>query len=309
MTVLITLTTAGTNTGPFNLFSDVDGFTSAFETGVSVVSLTGGYTSYLVPNGTTIIRVMSDGQCTNYVDIQINLTTTTTTTIANPGFSYLVFDNYESGVFTFTISNPIYSTAITITGASVNGFEAADCSGEYNQFDDISGSNPVVITSGGSIGTSIGNTPMNPTSLSWVRIDSIFIDGYGEFGNGDTLTIDGTLVTVVISNICSLYVCDIYYEWPYTFYSSGPNASIDVCASPTVGTVYTPFGSPITTGITVYTDPALNFPLTGFTYISEPTTYEVFEINPLTGLVGADTLTNCGFPEVTTTSTTTTIAP
>ena len=308
MTVLITLTTAGTNTGPFNLFSDVDGFTSAFETGVSVVSLTGGYTSYLVPNGTTIIRVMSDGQCTNYVDIQINLTTTTTTTIANPEFSYLVFDNYESGIFTFTLSSPIYSTAITITSAGVNGFAAADCSGEYNQFDNI-GVTSLIINAGANTGSVLGNTPMTPASLSWVRIDSIFIDGYGEFGNGDTLTIDGTLVTVVISNVCSLYVCDIYYEWPYTFYSSGPNAAIDVCSAPTVGTVYTPFGSPITTGITVYTDPALNFPLTGFTYISEPTTYEVFEINPLTGLVGADTLTNCGFPEVTTTSTTTTIAP
>lgn len=306
MTVLITLTTAGTNTGPFNLYSDVDGFISAFETGVSVVSLTGGYTSYLVPDGTTVIRVMSDGECTNYIDIQINLTTTTTTTLANPGFSYLVFDNYESGVFTFTLSNPIYSTAITITAADVNGFEAVDCSGESNQSDSISGSNAVVIIPGGSIGTSIGTTPMTPASLSWSRVDSIFIDGYGAYNNGDTLTIDGTLVTVIISNVCSLYTCDIYFEWSYTFYSSGPNAAIDVCASPTVGTVYTPFGSPITTGITVYTDPALNFPLLGFTHIAEPTTYEVFLINPLTGLVGADTLSSCGFPVVTTTSTTTT---
>ena len=35
MTVLLTLTTAGSDTGPFNLYSDVDGYISAFETGVS----------------------------------------------------------------------------------------------------------------------------------------------------------------------------------------------------------------------------------------------------------------------------------
>lgn len=307
MTVLITLTTAGTNTGPFNLYSDVDGFTSAFETGVSVGSLTAGYTSYLVPNGTSIVRVMSNGACKNYIDIQIILTTTTTTTIANPSLSYLVFDNYESGIFTFTLSSPIYSTPITITSAGVNGFAAADCSGEYNQFDNI-GVTSLIINAGANTGSVLGNTPMTPASLSWVRIDSIFIDGYGEFGNGDTLTIDGTLVTVVISNLCSLYVCDIYYEWPYTFYSSGPNVEVDICAAPTIGTVYTPFGSPITTGITVYTDAALNFPLTGFTRIAGPGIYEVFEIDPLTGLVGIDTLSSCGAPLITT-STTTTIAP
>lgn len=80
LTVLITLTTAGTNTGPFNLFSDVDGYTSAFETNVLKGSLVAGYTSYLVPDGTTTVRVKSFGTCTNYIDIAITGVTTTTTT-------------------------------------------------------------------------------------------------------------------------------------------------------------------------------------------------------------------------------------
>jgi hypothetical protein len=42
MTVLITLTTAGTNTGPFDLYSDADGFISAFATGVSKAALLAG---------------------------------------------------------------------------------------------------------------------------------------------------------------------------------------------------------------------------------------------------------------------------
>lgn len=80
MTVLITLTTAGFDTGPFNLYSDLDDYTSAFETGVSKASLLGGYASSLVPDFTNTIRIMSDGDCTNYIDVVVGTTTTTTTT-------------------------------------------------------------------------------------------------------------------------------------------------------------------------------------------------------------------------------------
>lgn len=81
MTVLVTLTTAGTDTGPFNLYSDVDGFISAFETGVSKASLLAGYVTSSAPDGTTIVRVMSDNElCTNYIDITVDKECTTTTT-------------------------------------------------------------------------------------------------------------------------------------------------------------------------------------------------------------------------------------
>lgn len=80
MTVLITLTIAGTDTGPFNLYSNADGFVSTFETGVSKAALQAGYSSALVPNSATVIRVKSVGNCTNYIDIPLGITTTTTTT-------------------------------------------------------------------------------------------------------------------------------------------------------------------------------------------------------------------------------------
>lgn len=82
MTVFITLTTAGTDSGPFNLYSDVDAFSAPFEIGVSKIDLTSGYASSLVPDLATIIRVISTSTlCTNYVDITIESTTTTTTTL------------------------------------------------------------------------------------------------------------------------------------------------------------------------------------------------------------------------------------
>jgi hypothetical protein len=82
MTVLITLTTAGSDSGPFDLYSDLDGYVSAFESGVDKASLLSGYASALVPDYTTTIRVKSNGICVNYVDIVLENTTTTTTTVA-----------------------------------------------------------------------------------------------------------------------------------------------------------------------------------------------------------------------------------
>ena len=80
MTVLITLTIAGTDSGPFDLYSNLDGYTSAFESSVPKASLLAGYPSSLVPDFTTTIRVRSNnGLCTNYVEIGVEQPTTTTT--------------------------------------------------------------------------------------------------------------------------------------------------------------------------------------------------------------------------------------
>jgi len=74
MTVVITLTTAGADTGPFNLYSNVDGFTSAFATGISKATLLAGYTSTVVPNNTTVVRALSTSAYCNgsYVDMNIS---------------------------------------------------------------------------------------------------------------------------------------------------------------------------------------------------------------------------------------------
>jgi len=70
LTAIITLTTAGADTGPFNLYSNIDGYSVPFETSVSKIDLESGYTSYLVPDGTAIIRVQSIGAlCSNYIDL------------------------------------------------------------------------------------------------------------------------------------------------------------------------------------------------------------------------------------------------
>jgi len=80
MNVVIQLTVANLDTGPFNLYSNVDTFTTPFATGISRSILLAGYTCTVVPNGTSVIRVKSTGVCQNYIDITINIPATTTTT-------------------------------------------------------------------------------------------------------------------------------------------------------------------------------------------------------------------------------------
>lgn len=80
MTILITLTTIGTDCSLFDIYSNVDGFVSAFETDVPKDSLSAGFSSANTPDGTTVIRVKAKGVCTNYIDITLPTITTTTTT-------------------------------------------------------------------------------------------------------------------------------------------------------------------------------------------------------------------------------------
>jgi hypothetical protein len=80
MTALIKLTSAGDLIGPFNIYSDVGGYISAFAQGIQTSQLLAGYATDKVPAGTSTVRLRSVGVCTNYIDISfLDITTTTTT--------------------------------------------------------------------------------------------------------------------------------------------------------------------------------------------------------------------------------------
>lgn len=78
MTVLITLN-AGADTGPFNLYSNINGYTTAFATGIARATLVAGYNA-TAPDGTTIVRVKSTGVCGTQVDLSVSGAPTTSTT-------------------------------------------------------------------------------------------------------------------------------------------------------------------------------------------------------------------------------------
>jgi hypothetical protein len=62
--ILITLTTAGSNTGPFDIFQNSDGYAIPIVTGVTKSTLLSGYT-VTVSNTTTAVAVVSQGTCSS----------------------------------------------------------------------------------------------------------------------------------------------------------------------------------------------------------------------------------------------------
>lgn len=85
MNVVIQLISANPDTGPFNLYSNADVFTTPFATGISRSALLAGYSTSAVPSNATIIRVTSTGTCQNSVDMPITGVVTTTTTTTSGG--------------------------------------------------------------------------------------------------------------------------------------------------------------------------------------------------------------------------------
>lgn len=113
MQVLITLTLAGVDTGPFNLYSNVDGFTTPLATGVAKATLESGYSLAGVPDTASVIRVQSIGECTNYLDMYLSGGTTTTTTSSS------------STTTSTTTPTPACLTGDTSAIASCGGGESA----------------------------------------------------------------------------------------------------------------------------------------------------------------------------------------
>ena len=139
MNIIITLTTAGTDTGPFSLFSNIDGYTTAFVTGVSKSALLAGYSTSLAPVGTTIVRVKSTGLCTNYIDITLVFPTTTTTTSTCPTYYELAGCDPADYAFTLIVPNLGVGQQYVLPGVPVKyytytGSTITTCSvpGPYN---------------------------------------------------------------------------------------------------------------------------------------------------------------------------------
>jgi hypothetical protein len=174
MTVLIYLTTAGAGTGPFSLYSNVDGYVTPFETGVPKISLTTlpGYTTALVPNGTTTIRVQSTGACTNYIDIVIGATTTTTTT--------------SGALTTTTTSSPTTTTTTTLTPVDCGTFSLeGGISGRTFNFTDCDGIPQEVVLGPGAAASYCILLPYSATGATYINPCGEVTLSYTYLGGGD----------------------------------------------------------------------------------------------------------------------------
>lgn len=71
MKLYILLTTPSTDAGPFNIYSNVDGFLSPFALNISKTTLLEGYVT-TAPDETTTIRIVSSGNCSSVYNFQIS---------------------------------------------------------------------------------------------------------------------------------------------------------------------------------------------------------------------------------------------
>lgn len=83
MIVTITLTNPGADTGPFNIYTNVDNYVLAVATNVAKSALVAGY-NVDIPSTTSTVKVESTGTCTSSIFLSVVQPTTTTTTTVAP---------------------------------------------------------------------------------------------------------------------------------------------------------------------------------------------------------------------------------
>lgn len=131
--------TTSSSTGPtFDLYSDANGYSSAFETGVSKTTLmsSNGYTSTVVPDSATIIRVKSVGVCTSYDDYTLSIPTATPTPTPTPTVIGPTATPTPTPTATGTPAQLIYNSEmgyypVTAGSASNSGFLVNTTSNTY----------------------------------------------------------------------------------------------------------------------------------------------------------------------------------
>ena len=195
MTVLITLTVAGTDTGPFDLYSDVDGYSSAFETGVSKAALLAGYSSALVPIGTTVIRVKSNGICINYIDLPLTTTTTTTTstssttTTTTTAYAGNIFIINNTTTYSELTENTMPAWYLLSGGCTFPILNGNSCSGIQGGFSGTLSFN-VVVSGVSNIVIIVNGSPVN----------CIEVPASGAYTSGVVNILAGDTVSIILSD-------------------------------------------------------------------------------------------------------------
>jgi hypothetical protein len=216
MTVLITLTLAGTDVGPFDIYSNIDGYTTPVVTGISRATLLAGYYA-TVPDGTTEVLVQSTGTCNTqlYLNVSGNTTTTTSTSSSTTTTTTTVLRvltiSYNTYTSAFTILASVAPTqSVTINaGITADGYPTNTCTTGAVAGASLNGN-----ILGLSVGQSANSHSASATSGTWSsgltsRLNApvpLAVNGVsaGSFNNGDVVTIGGYgYIVYVISNCIS----------------------------------------------------------------------------------------------------------
>ena len=194
MTVLITLTTIGTDCSLFDIYSNLDGFISAFETDVPKASLSAGFSSANVPNGTSIIRIKAKGLCSNYIDLTLSELTTTTTSSSSSTTTTTTSTPTNN---TWSIVNQDCGGLATLNSVSVNDASMSSFSPLTSTLS-VSRTNPNGVNYGSSdnkIMVGVSNIPSGTrTARILVRINNGSREYYTDFTTNPFPTVNNVLI-------------------------------------------------------------------------------------------------------------------
>jgi hypothetical protein len=113
--VIIKLSSAGSDVSNFDIYSDADGFTTPFMEDISKDVLLAGFTSSVVPDGATQIRVLTTDLCSTDATVTID---TSDPQPPTPVTNYWTLVPCEVGypTYTTTIEPPVANQRYVITG-------------------------------------------------------------------------------------------------------------------------------------------------------------------------------------------------
>lgn len=229
MTVLVTFGSFGTDPGPFNLYSNIDGYASPFAIGVTQLQLVGGYASNTCPDGTTTIRVKSTGVCLTQVDLPVGPAPTTTSTTTIP------ITTTTSTTGAPSILSLAYSGTNTIRGIVTGNFAVARTTGDitgstnYTATCIFDGSNYVVqrayfgfnttpisgATAGNMKINLTINTLVSPTNFVIVRTNTALPSTH-VWNTADFAESDGAIAQTNTVNIPPGYTGDVTFTFNAT---------------------------------------------------------------------------------------------
>lgn len=266
----------GGSAGPFDLYSDADGYTNPFETQVPALTLTNGYVIEL-PTGATIIRVCSVDVCENCIDLPTNCPTTTTTSSSSTSTT----TSTSTSTSTTTTQQPPNRLNWELITNTPNSLIASQPQSSNLKID-VNGNNVVDATITGNASSQSGTIQILPGDVVSATIDSNRIGVYNFI---NTIQKDGILyqgqdvctfctdnfVTVLSPNYTGAgvdvdfsFIADTYKEITTTTTSSTSSSSTTTTTS-----------SSSTTTTTTTCDCSLNNPtvtLTGTTTTKFPIT-------------------------------------
>lgn len=124
MNILVTITSAGANTGPFSIYGNADNYATPLASSIAKSALQVGYTLNNVSDSITSIRIYSTGTCTNYIDLPVNVNSSTSNPVTyysmlllHSANSYDVCNNtaptdyYYADTATYDLSTKLYTNS------------------------------------------------------------------------------------------------------------------------------------------------------------------------------------------------------